>query len=112
MNSYQERLRSEIERIGITALSKKLGIARNTLYNWSEKSNVPLDKLMAMGEHGLNVEYVISGEKTAQYSEQDKKVIDTFHKLTPDNQDTAIKVLDGLTFVNNGYVNQVNFNQS
>ncbi len=60
-DTYKERLKNEIERLGVTNLSKKLGVARNTLYNWSEKSNVPLDKLMLMGEHGLNVDYVISG---------------------------------------------------
>ncbi len=114
MSNYQERLREEIERVGITTLSKKLGIARNTLYNWSEKSNVPLDKLMAMGEHGLDVDYVISGNinPNVQYSEQDKKLINTIQKLTPENKEAAEKVIEGLSFVNNGYVKQVNINHN
>lgn len=103
MSNYQERLREEIERVGITTLSKKLGIARNTLYNWSEKSNVPLDKLMAMGEHGLDVDYVISGNinPNVQYSEQDIKLIKSIQSLTPENKEAAKKVIEGLIFVNN-----------
>lgn len=113
LSSYQERLRNEIERVGVTTLSKKLGIARNTLYNWSEKSNVPLDKLMAMGEHGLDVNYVVSGDiRNVQYSEQDKKIMDTFQSLSQENKEAALKVLDGLMFVNNGYVKQVTINNN
>ena len=85
MSNYQNRLQAEIERVGVTHLSRKLGIARNTLYNWSEKANVPLDKLMAMSEHGLDVTYVITGNHTlpAQYSEQDIAIVESIRQLDP-----------------------------
>ncbi len=110
MSNYQERLTQEIERVGITVLSKKLGIARNTLYNWSEKSNVPLDKLMAMGEHGLDVGYVILGvvNPSVQYSEQDKQIMDSIQSLSAENKASAKKVIDGLVMVNHGYINHGN----
>lgn len=95
MSNYQERLQSEIERIGVTYLSRKLGIARNTLYNWSEKANVPLDKLMAMGEHGLDVTFVITGNHVvpAQYSEQDIAIADSIKNLDPNIRSFIMKGL-------------------
>ncbi|MDC4605334.1 helix-turn-helix domain containing protein [Acinetobacter baumannii] len=63
MNSFNERLRSEVERIGVSKLARDLGIARNTLYNWCEKGNIPLDKLLILSDYGLDVSYVITGHK-------------------------------------------------
>lgn len=96
MSNYQNRLQAEIERVGVTHLSRKLGIARNTLYNWSEKANVPLDKLMAMGEHGLDVTYVITGNHTipAQYSEQDIAVAEAIKNLDPKTKHFILKGLE------------------
>lgn len=96
MSNYQNRLQTEIERVGITHLSRKLGIARNTLYNWSEKANVPLDKLMAMGEHGLGVAYVITGSHTppAQYSEQDIAIVESIKRLDPNIRSFIMKGLE------------------
>ncbi|MBD3614238.1 helix-turn-helix domain-containing protein [Kingella kingae] len=95
MSNYQERLQQEIERVGVTHLSRKLGIARNTLYNWSEKANVPLDKLMAMGEHGLDVTFIITGnhELSAQYSEQDIAITNSIKKLDPTTRSFILKGL-------------------
>lgn len=108
MSNYQDRLCAEIERVGITILSKKLGIARNTLYNWSEKANVPLDKLMAMGEHGVDVEYVILGRvnPNVQYSEQEQKIMQNVHGLNDTDKETVERLLKGLSLVNHGHVNQ------
>lgn len=96
MSNYQNRLQAEIERVGITYLSRKLGIARNTLYNWSEKANVPLDKLMAMGEHGLDITYIITGNHAlpAQYSEQDIAMADTIKNLDPKIRNFIMKGLE------------------
>ncbi len=96
MSNYQNRLQAEIERVGVTHLSRKLGIARNTLYNWSEKANVPLDKLMAMGEHGLDVAYVITGSHTlpAQYSEQEIALVEGIKRLDPQIRNFILRGLE------------------
>lgn len=65
LNNLNERLRSEVERVGVSQLSRELGIARNTLYNWCEKGNIPLDKLLVLKDYGLNVDYIITGHKSA-----------------------------------------------
>ncbi|OOS08064.1 Phage repressor protein C, contains Cro/C1-type HTH and peptisase s24 domains [Moraxella cuniculi DSM 21768] len=83
MNKYQERLRSEIDRIGVQELSKKMGIARNTLYNWAEKSNTPLDKLMELAEHGLDIEYIITGSTKENAQNIEQNFFDDEFSLVP-----------------------------
>lgn len=61
--SYANRLRSEIDRIGVTELARNLGSARNTIYNWCEKGNIPLDKLMLLSEFGVDINYILTGTK-------------------------------------------------
>lgn len=63
LSNLNNRLRSEVDRIGISKLSRELGIARNTIYNWCEKGNIPLDKLSLLGEYGLDINYIVSGTK-------------------------------------------------
>lgn len=70
MNSYAERLKSEIDRIGISELARKTGFARNSLYNWCDKGNIPLDKLYQLSEYGINIQYVLFGEHIDQNIEQ------------------------------------------
>ena len=57
-----QRLRSEIERIGVSELARKAGVARNSLYNWSEKGNIPMDKLFLLAEYGVYVDYILNGQ--------------------------------------------------
>jgi len=67
LNKLAERLRAEVDRIGISDLARKTGSARNTIYNWCEKGNIPLDKLVLLSDFGIDIDYVISGNrKTAQ----------------------------------------------
>lgn len=65
MSNFRDRFEEEVERIGgVTAISRVLGVARNTIYNWMSKGNVPLRNLMALrGVMGMDVVYVITGER-------------------------------------------------
>lgn len=74
MSKFTERLRQEIDRIGVSELARSTGFARNSLYNWSDKGNIPLDKLIVLGNLGVDIEYVVSGiSKSAQNIEQEKE---------------------------------------
>lgn len=74
MSIFIERLRSEIDRIGVSELARASGFARNSLYNWSDKGNIPLDKLLLLGEFGVDVDYVVSGKSAlAQNIEHDSE---------------------------------------
>jgi len=65
MSNFSERLAQEIERIGgVTAVSERLGTARNTLYNWISKENIPANKMLALGELGVDVSYILTGART------------------------------------------------
>lgn len=116
MSTYKERLKSEIERIGenISKLSKELGVARNTLYNWAEKSNIPLDKLMALSEKGLDVEYVVLGEKKEANNpaptEQERLLLEGFRSLDDEYKQAALRIaLGGIAgFHNTPVINSFN----
>lgn len=72
MSNFTERLCFEIDRLGVSELARKTGFARNSLYNWSEKGNIPLDKLFVLSQHGLNMNFVLFGEHSVQNNEQFK----------------------------------------
>lgn len=61
------RLSQEIDRIpgGITVIAKRLGKARNTIYNWCDKGNIPADQLVLLEALGVDVLYVISGHRAS-----------------------------------------------
>jgi hypothetical protein len=46
---------------GVTSVATALGVARNTLYNWMEKENIPANKLLELGGLGADVSYILSG---------------------------------------------------
>lgn len=62
MNTFRERFAEEVERLGVTNLAKVMAVARNTIYNWAAKGNVPLAALEEMATHGLDISYVVKGE--------------------------------------------------
>lgn len=66
LNTITQRLRLEIDRIGVSELARKTGFARNSLYNWSDKGNIPLDKLLLLSQHGLDINFVLFDEHNAQ----------------------------------------------
>lgn len=59
MSIQGARLREEIDRIGVSNLARLMEKSRGTIYNWAEKENVPLDQLVEMAKHGVNVRYVL-----------------------------------------------------
>lgn len=68
MSSYRERLRGELERIGISNVANTLGVARNTVYNWMAKANTPLNMLFGLEALGVDIRYVITGLRTPKGS--------------------------------------------
>lgn len=64
MSNYRDRLEGEVNRLGVTFISQKAGVARNTVYNWLAKGNVPLNYLVALGGLGADVIYVVTGQRS------------------------------------------------
>lgn len=93
LSKFEDRLRLEIDRIGVSELARKTGFARNSLYNWSEKGNIPLDKLFVLTQHGVNLNYVLFDNQIAQNTEQSLNN-DEFG-LIPVREDIQVSAGDG-----------------
>ncbi|MFV0600947.1 MAG: S24 family peptidase [Brachymonas sp.] len=65
MSTARDRLESEINKFELSELANDLGVARNTIYNWMAKANTPLNYLVALKARGVDVEYIISGERSS-----------------------------------------------
>ncbi|MEX2475046.1 hypothetical protein [Marinobacter sp.] len=68
MSNCRDRLEEEINKIGVTAVSSGLGVARNTVYNWLAKANIPLPSLKALEGLGADIGYVLFGEEDRERS--------------------------------------------
>lgn len=93
MSDFRERFEFEVERIGgVTAISNSLGVARNTIYNWMAKGNAPLNNLMALsGVLGMDVVYVLTGERHANALNQDEvKLLESYRTAPPAVKAAAI----------------------
>ncbi|WP_171892419.1 hypothetical protein [Pseudomonas aeruginosa] len=102
MSSYLDRLEGEINRLGVTFVSQKTGVARNTVYNWLAKGNVPLNYLMVLGTLGVDVIYVLSGkrqgggasvptqEQDSPLTPEERALLENFRHCSPDTR-AAIK---------------------
>ncbi|MGH8332505.1 MAG: helix-turn-helix domain-containing protein [Pseudomonas sp.] len=92
MSTFRERFEAEVERIGgVTAISNGLGVARNTIYNWMAKGNVPLNSLMGLsGMLGMDAMYVITGERAVSaLNSEEAKLLHTF-RVAPDAVKEAV----------------------
>lgn len=69
-NSLTSRLKEEIEALkgGVTAAADHLHKSRNTIYNWFEKGNAPVDQVTKLGEIGIDLGYVFMGLKTPEHA--------------------------------------------
>ncbi|AUX87983.1 peptidase S24 [Acinetobacter sp. ACNIH2] len=92
LSNFTERLRFEIDRVGVSELARKTGFARNSLYNWSEKGNIPLDKLFVLEECGIDINFVLYDERSAQKNEQ---VINEEFGLIQVRDDIEVSAGDG-----------------
>lgn len=80
MSNFRDRFTSEVERIGVSKIANTLGIARNTIYNWMAKGNVPLNSLMGLNGMGADVGYIITGRHGA-LNEEGNYVLDDLEKV-------------------------------
>lgn len=73
MSNFQGRFEEEINRIGVSAVAERLGVARNTIYNWIAKANAPMNSLIALNEMGVDVAYVLFGARSVDSLSQDEQ---------------------------------------
>ena len=64
LENLHARLVDELKRVSPQVIAKETGIARATVYNWMEKGNVPMDKLALLGGAGVDVNYILTGQRS------------------------------------------------
>lgn len=79
MSNCRDRLENEINKIGVTAVAVGLGVARNTVYNWLAKANIPLTSLKALEGLGADVAYILFGDVSAEFAQSLEARADKFN---------------------------------
>ena len=91
-NPIAERIYSKAAEIGISRgkLAKKVGIAKNTLANWSARNSMPpADTALAIADElRCSVRWLITGvnDKQEEYSLEEKNLINRFRNLDRQGQ--------------------------
>lgn len=65
MSAIGERLLEEVERLGgVSVVATQLQAARNTIYNWIKKGNIPATELIELSAMGADAVYILTGHRT------------------------------------------------
>lgn len=95
------RLKEERERVSLTIpeLGKIAGAKKNTVIDWqSGKSSPPAAKLAELGDHGLDVLYILTGQRSGSetvapsLSREHRALIDNYDACSPADQ-KAVRAL-------------------
>ena len=85
LDGVRERLSSELKRVGPEQVAEQAGVSLATVYNWMKGANTPLNKFMQLELAGVDVAFVITGQRGSQpmpspaISEGDRTLLDNFH---------------------------------
>ena len=65
MSEIGERLLEEVDRLGgVSVVAKQLQAARNTIYNWTKKGNIPATDLIELEAMGADAVYILTGRRS------------------------------------------------
>ncbi|HHJ35271.1 MAG TPA: hypothetical protein ENJ87_05865 [Gammaproteobacteria bacterium] len=112
-NKLTLRLKEQIEALkgGVTTAANHLGKSRNTIYNWIEKGNAPVDQLERLGEIGVDICYIVTG-----FSETELRLSDpvlagnigetpnAYQNIKTENETHSTDLGDKLGVIVNDYV--------
>ena len=91
-NNLTLRLKEEVEALkgGVTTAAEHLQKSRNTIYNWFEKGNAPVDQVTKLGEIGIDLGYVFMGVKTPEHTIANSAVSSNkIHEGSPSYESTG-----------------------
>lgn len=60
----RDRLVRELKRVGPEAAAERVGVSLATVYNWMKGANTPLNKLMQLEDAGVDVAFVLTGQRS------------------------------------------------
>ncbi len=67
-DELRRRFEAEIEKVGVSKVAAACGVSRGTVYNWIASGNAPLHRLVVLNEYGLDVYYVLTGQRLGAVS--------------------------------------------
>jgi AcrR family transcriptional regulator len=98
IDDLRRRFEEEVEKVGITTIAAALAVSRGTIYNWIGKANVPLDKLMALKANGVDVLYILTGQRTMDaLSRDEQELLERFRAASLEGRLAALGALRGVT---------------
>lgn len=98
------RLREERGRLGKNQqdIAEALGINVKTVTRWEKSVAIPADKLAALAALGLDVLYVVTGQRTPAPAEQPaldgraSALLDNYQHMSPEDQAALSRLADSL----------------
>ena len=109
MSESGKRLAAEIERLGgVTPVAKQLGTVRNTIYNWLEKGNIPLNKLEELGAAGADVVFILTGQRSGAVATapvlkpEEAALLDNYRHASPEGKKAIKATSDALAKPSSG----------
>ncbi len=117
---FGDRLKKERKRLGLnqTDFDDICGASKRTVVDWEkDKTSPKAQQLMAMAEHGIDVNYLLTGKRTPpiELPSDEAFLLDSFRALNDDQKKMALQFLiggfDGLADqggIHNSVVNSFN----
>jgi hypothetical protein len=97
MSNIGTRLQDEVDRIGgVSIVAAHLKTARNTIYNWIQKDNIPANKLAQLKKLGADVNYILTGEIGARETLPPREIALLDHYRHSDEE--SKKVIEKVAF--------------
>lgn len=95
------RLREERVRLGKSQqdLAEELGMNVKTVTRWEKSVAIPADRLAALACIGIDVLYVVTGQRTPPPAELDSKasaLLDNYQHMSPEDQAALSRLADSL----------------
>lgn len=100
-----ERIKTERERMGMTIprFAEVAGAAKNTVIDWQNgKSTPPAAKLAALASAGVDVLYILTGQRTAgapapePLSREQRALLDNYEACGPEGRDAIRRTATAL----------------
>lgn len=91
LDELRRRFESEVEKVGVSRIASTLSISRGTVYNWIASGNAPLDKLVALQGLGMDVVYILTGERSVATLAADEAALLDNYRHSPPDAKSALK---------------------
>lgn len=94
----EERKASALDQQGV---ADALGVTTKTVGRWEKNVPIPSDKLAALAAHGVDVLYVLTGQRTTPaadaLSEAETQLVEAFRAMPAESQAAMLQLTSSLS---------------